>query len=402
MKQQKDESEAGPRANVPRYRHWYTPPETVVLQAADIEGNIPASHRIRPFDHGQTVALPAGEIFDGPAPKISLERLARLLPEHVKPAGIFIRLPAARLAAAYALVEHREELPPEQSPAPAPQSPAPSAVEPPPKHHGVLSGLSMFRRKAVPLTAAPPAPAAVVPAPPVPVPAEPALEEPARMLPDPVVNPDPVVVPPDVSSALPKSETTRIAFPAAPRPPASETTQIPPPFVPEPSAEKIGEPAVPFLETEHLSTRPDTPEISDPEPLQALFLTEERMSVDRVLALCGDLPGINSCVLTCGTVVVASHNAPESVDLISMSAHAADMLRVMRESSARMGVGTVPAVTLHTEKGVISFFHREDLTMLVFHKDRGFVPGVREKMVAVMGELAKVRLTLPAGSTRET
>jgi hypothetical protein len=62
-----------------------------------------------------------------------------------------------------------------------------------------------------------------------------------------------------------------------------------------------------------------------------------------------------------------------------------------------MGIGTVPAVTLHTEKGVISFFHREDLTMLVFHKDRGFIPGVREKMAAVLGELTKARLTLPAG-----
>ena len=104
-----------------------------------------------------------------------------------------------------------------------------------------------------------------------------------------------------------------------------------------------------------------------------------------------------SCVLAQGSLVVASHNAPDGVDLVSMSAHASDMLRAMRDSSARMGVGTVPAVTLHTEKGVISFFNREDLTMLVFHKDRGFVPGVREKMAAVLGELSKARLTLSVG-----
>ena len=89
---------------------------------------------------------------------------------------------------------------------------------------------------------------------------------------------------------------------------------------------------------------------------------------------------------------------PDGVDLVSMSAHAADMLKAMRDSSARMGVGTVPAVTLHTEKGVISFFNRDDLTMLVFHRDRGFVPGVREKMAAVLGELTKARLTLPVGT----
>lgn len=121
------------------------------------------------------------------------------------------------------------------------------------------------------------------------------------------------------------------------------------------------------------------------------------MTVNRVIELCGGLPGINSCVLAHGSIVVASHNVPDGVDLVSMSAHASDMLKAMRDSSARMGVGTVPAVTLHTEKGVISFFNREDLTMLVFHKDRGFVPGVREKMAAVLGELTKARLELPVG-----
>lgn len=166
-------------------------------------------------------------------------------------------------------------------------------------------------------------------------------------------------------------------------------------------AEPVPEPRVPpvftMLQTETLSREVRGNEITEQESLQALFLTDENMTVDRVIELCGGLPGINSCVLAHGSVVVAAHNVPEGVDLVSMSAHAADMLRSMRESSARMGVGTVPAVTLHTEKGVISFFHRDDLTMLVFHKDRGFIPGVREKMAAVLGELTKARLTLPVG-----
>ena len=157
-----------------------------------------------------------------------------------------------------------------------------------------------------------------------------------------------------------------------------------------------------ILRTEHYPAQTQNQEIVELEPLQALFLTEETMTVSRVIDLCGGLPGINSCVLANGSVVVASHNVPDGVDLVSMSAHAADMLRAMRDSSARMGVGTVPAVTLHTEKGVISFFHRDDLTMLVFHKDRGFVPGVREKMAAVLGELTKARLTLPADGNETT
>ena len=174
---------------------------------------------------------------------------------------------------------------------------------------------------------------------------------------------------------------------------------------PPPAAEAVPQieppplPAVPvrMLRTEHFPRDTNNQEIVEQEPLQSLFLTEETMTVSRVIELCGGLPGINSCVLAHGSVVVASHNVPDGVDLVSMSAHAADMLKAMRDSSARMGVGTVPAVTLHTEKGVISFFNREDLTMLVFHGGRGFVPGVREKMAAVLGELTRARLTLPVG-----
>jgi predicted regulator of Ras-like GTPase activity (Roadblock/LC7/MglB family) len=165
------------------------------------------------------------------------------------------------------------------------------------------------------------------------------------------------------------------------------------------TAESEG-PVVRVLATEHFSAAVTASELHDEEAMQALFLTEEKLSVSRVIELCGGLPGINSCVLSHGTVVVAAHNAPENVDLVSLSAHAAEMLKAMRDSSARMGVGMVPAVTLHTEKGVISFFNREDLTMLVFHKDRGFVPGVREKMAAVLGELTKARIALPAGDER--
>jgi len=162
-------------------------------------------------------------------------------------------------------------------------------------------------------------------------------------------------------------------------------------------AEPVLAPMVKLLHTEALTGEASGCEITEQEPLQALFLTDETMSVSRVIELCGGLPGISSCVLAHGSIVVASHNVPSGVDLVSMSAHAAEMLQAMRASSARMGVGTVPAVTLHTEKGVISFFHRDDLTMLVFHRDRGFIPGVREKMAAVLGELTKARLTLPAG-----
>jgi hypothetical protein len=69
----------------------------------------------------------------------------------------------------------------------------------------------------------------------------------------------------------------------------------------------------------------------------------------------------------------------------------------MRSSSAKMGIGAVPAVTVHSEKGPITFFHEDDLCLLVLHKDRGFVPGVREKLQQVVSELSQARLPAPAG-----
>ncbi len=474
MKQQK-EMPGGTISPSPRFRYWFTPPESIRLKASDIEPFVPKANWKAAVPPDLTFEVPAEKIFSKNVPRISLKLLAELLPDHISSSDGLVKLPAMRLAAAYHLVENKEELPPEKLPEPEPpeepeipapsapvEEPAAKAPEPgesktseipvlpptipplpkfvatndpapiselppeapnrilteippppaaavpeaisvaspkfPPRRTGSFVGLPIFRRKTAVPPPPPPADAASVPtegvaAPPA-APEPPSVPEPPVSLPE---EPVPVAVVPEIP--LPP--------PPAPAPPPVETVDAvveepvsqplpPPPAIPE-------EPPVTpvrMLHTEHVSMhrQEQGQEIVEQEPLQALFLTEENLSVNRVIELCGGLPGINSCVLAHGSVVVASHNVPDGVDLVSMSAHASDMLQAMRASSARMGVGTVPAVTLHTEKGVISFFNRDDLTMLVFHKDRGFVPGVREKMAAVLGELTKARLTLPVGN----
>jgi predicted regulator of Ras-like GTPase activity (Roadblock/LC7/MglB family) len=141
-------------------------------------------------------------------------------------------------------------------------------------------------------------------------------------------------------------------------------------------------------------------EIVDQDALQAVFMTEEMLSIDRVVELCGALPGIKSCILAHGAAVLSSHNVPESIDLVSLSAHALEMLAAMRQSAARMGIGAVPAVTIHAEKGPITFFHQDDLCLLVMHKDRGFVPGVREKLQKVVEHLAQSDPAMVADDSR--
>jgi len=471
----------------PRFRYWLTPPESLTIKVADIEPFVPKANWKVPVPADLTVEIPAEKIFAKNVPRIPLRLLAELLPDHLSTSDGMVKLPAARLAATYRLVEHAEELIPE----PEPELPvvpeivpdtvgetggkvidAPSVtIDPPPipeTKPPADSGLppenpDAGRSEVAPLSVTPTPPAIAtitpdghvakpevraakdmgqIPAPPASMlepPPAPPVEKPAPedtpVVPSkfpprrigsfvglplfrrkaPVAVPQPISPPlspvsvelPPVEAPLEKPDLVlpEISIPAPPplppeEPPVAATVEVPKPDLQiDPEPDFPPSPAVPvrMLRTEHFPDQTQGQEIVEQEPLQALFLTEETMTVNRVIELCGGLPGVNSCVLAHGSVVVASHNVPDGVDLVSMSAHAADMLKAMRDSSARMGVGTVPAVTLHTEKGVISFFNREDLTMLVFHRDRGFVPGVREKMAAVLGELTKARLTLPVG-----
>lgn len=255
-------------------------------------------------------------------------------------------------------------------PAPRPFEPAPSLKPPEPK--------------SVPVSEPPPAPAIPEPSPEPPLAEIPPAAKATPVAPPPGEEPAP---PPPVAEKAPAPETPAVLSAADPAP------------NPEPPAERppANEPPAVLVETEHVALAEVKPDISEQDALQAIFLTEEFLSVDRVLELCGNLPGIKSCVLSQNAAVIAAHNTPDSVDIVSLSAHALEMLKAMRSASAKMGIGAVPAVTVHSEKGPITFFHQEDLCLLVLHKDRGFVPGVREKLQQVVTELAQAKLPLPVG-----
>lgn len=459
----------------PRFRYWTTPPEFLTLRVSDIEEHVPKANWIPGGDPERLFEIPAASVLSKNVPRISLRQLAEVIPDCVLPSDGVIKLPSKRLATAYRLVLHSEELPPEvveeepEAIAPpqmaeevlseagdqpaaagsdsadpeggvlptsslpqveafpeaaletAPEDPSeaePQSLEPPPptvtgkmppRREGRFIGLPIFRRKsAAPESPRPNPPFSGIRLPRVqgaPIPHPSAVNE----------VPEPEEIPSEPVGEIAGDPPVPMIDPEPAEPAGEIASATSAPMIDPEPAESLGEPAeeiasgladhdippacepVQVLHTETMSDRSHDQEITEQGPMQALFLTDEEMTVGRVIELCGGLPGINSCVLAHGSLVVAAHNVPEGVDLISMSAHAAEMLQSMRESSARMGVGTVPAVTLHTEKGVISFFHRDDLTMLVFHKDRGFIPGVREKMAAVLGELTKARLTLPVG-----
>ncbi len=315
-------------------------PQTLRLRISDIADCLPADLLLRPIEEDETIDLPASHIFAHIVPTLSLNQLAEIRPDLIAPFNKVVRLPAHRIAKSYRLVETMNE---------APEEPDDSLLRadiPSP-----ISHLEKILRspECLPLhNEEPPSP--------VETHAEVECEPPPRRL-------------AQIISNLPTFQRV------------TETTFLTlTPFSPEPPQ----------------PTNSDTNSgIPEQHALQALFMTDEILSTGRIVELCGGLPGIQSCILTSDTQVVASHNIPEGLDLVSLSSNAAAMLRAMQGASAGMGIGEIPAMTLHTAKGPLSIFQSDHLALLVFHGDRGFVPGVREKMTATLTELARAPLALP-------
>jgi hypothetical protein len=313
-------------------------PQTLCLRLADIEDLLPRELLLRPIAEDETVEFPAAHILAHIVPTLSLRLLAELRPDLIEPARGVVRLPAHRIAKGYGLLETKDSTPtgPDdflfRDEIPSPSTHLGKILAPPDEPE--------IEQLPEPVEAA----------------AEPEGEPPPRRL-------------AEIISNLPTfqrvTETTFLTLkPLAPEPPQKVT-----------AAES---------------------DIPDQHALQALFMTDENLSTGRVVELCGGLPGIQSCVLTSENQVVASHNIPEGLDIVSLSSNAAAMLRAMHDASAGMGIGEIPAVTLHTARGPLSIFQKEHLAMLVFHGDRGFVPGVREKMTSALTELTRAPLALPS------
>lgn len=389
-----------------RYRYYEEAPGTVTLPAGELLARLPGelSRGGEPGD--STIEIPCGDLLNGNTPRIALRRLQELVPELVQiPEGRDpaekIALPPGWIALHFKLVTRREELPPEEVPAllapseekttsevteaaekkeakeepkaptkeaelaepvPTPVSePASEAVDLPKQRRGLFASLPIFRRR-------------------VPV------ETPA----------------PEVIQVVPGSEKTAVESQTPPK--TKPEAKKDDPVAMEESKETASIiPAAPQTSAASLALEPlwkldPQDQLADPTALQALFMTEEKLTLERVISKAGELPGLKACVLAHGDKVLCTSNTAAGIDLKTLSGQAMTMLGQIRESSASMGLGAVPAVTLHAEQGALSFLHNGELCLLVLHADRGFVPGVRERLQEMLGHLTNARPALPAGS----
>lgn len=346
-----------------RYSYREEAPEKVFLPSVGLWRHLPGDLRVaHPPEEGQT-AVPSVDLFSGNTPGITLARLAVLCPDLVNlPEGHDpaerVTLPPGWLALHFQLETHRVELPPEE--APDVENPSVEGVEavdevPPlvdPPKRGLFASLPIFRRRHV-----------------VAIPDEPLKNEGAQTKEDPE---EAITIPRGDEFADFEIRIVEAESPALIVPPADR--------------------AVPVLET-LWKLGPDD-RIADQVDLQTLFMTGEQLTLKRVVCLASELPGLKACLLAHGDRVICAPNSAPDVDLQKLSGKAMAMLAHIREASAGMGLGAVPAVTFHGEQGALSFLHKGELCLLVLHAGQGFVPGVRERLQEVLVHLAEARPAL--------
>jgi hypothetical protein len=129
----------------------------------------------------------------------------------------------------------------------------------------------------------------------------------------------------------------------------------------------------------------------DQHSLQSLFMTEETLDLAKISRLAAALPGLQGCVIVARGETFSSGILPEGFHLNALRGLAPQV----GAAADRLPIGELKNFTLYGEQYSISFFERPAVCLCAVHRARSFVPGVREKLVAVVDELAR-----PAGDSK--
>ena len=126
----------------------------------------------------------------------------------------------------------------------------------------------------------------------------------------------------------------------------------------------------------------------DSERLNAIFMTDEILDLPKTLGMVAELPGLRACLLntTDGRKVAGTLNDPSQEQAIS--ALVPVLCKDARPRFAGMRLGKLETITLFFSQNQISTFIQGKFCLTVLHDGRPFKPGVREKVQAVISELA--------------
>lgn len=126
----------------------------------------------------------------------------------------------------------------------------------------------------------------------------------------------------------------------------------------------------------------------DLSALQSLFMTDDPLDVGAVAAHAAALPGVQACLITGARGTARAGQLPGGLDAEVVGALALELSGKVAESAARLNVGSVESTTVHRDDCAVAIFSHEGVCLTVVLGPRGFVAGVRQRLVRATELLA--------------
>ncbi len=180
-----------------------------------------------------------------------------------------------------------------------------------------------------------------------------------------------------------KVQSTPVDQPkSSPTPAASQPArqQAITPLVPARSAKR----ADPITQPEHTGAHDDQTE------LQALFMTEDHLDAKGIVRHISRLPGIASCHLMFSDGLPIAGNLPEGLNAEAFSALCPQFWSRIEQTAKDLTLGEVSSVTLYTNQSPVSFMASQGVGLVIIHSRDRYLPGVREKLMAIMKEIGRL------------
>jgi hypothetical protein len=186
-----------------------------------------------------------------------------------------------------------------------------------------------------------------------------------------------------------------------------QETDGPEETIPSPFTAHAEEDAKRFSEIPAIATPPadeaPQPKIEAPQPkveplrnaaerdlkgLQALFMTDEPLDLAKTIQKVAELPGLRACILSTigGLKLAGGLEYPDQEKVITT--FLPELFQRTQSNLEGLGTGVLETITLCYRLHQLSTFVTGELCLTVFHDNRPFKPGVREKIQAVISELS--------------
>jgi hypothetical protein len=126
----------------------------------------------------------------------------------------------------------------------------------------------------------------------------------------------------------------------------------------------------------------------DTKRLQAIFMTDEPLDLAKTIQKVAELPGLRSCILSTIDGLKLAGDLGDPGQERATAVWLSELFQGTQSRLAAVGAGTLETITLSCGLQQLSTFVHGKLCLTVLHDNRPFKPGVREKIQAVISEIA--------------